>query len=188
MADMSWVLAAPSAPEAFCVIRVARTLVVGSFVVADASADCCDAEFECFGRDGFVGRVSGSAFGASGGAVVSGGGVVSVGVVSDSPVAVPVGADAPLLPVVGDSPLGEVAVVFFFDVGLEFEGAGEFSDDESEEEDDDDESPLSASAVPHPYPVMTAVPIPNATASPPIRPTYDAALMLDGPSVARRSR
>lgn len=141
---------------------MARTLLVGSFVAADESpAVFCGSEFGCFRADGFVGRVSASVsvvLGVPGVAVVSAGGVAPLDVVSESPVTVS---------------------VVFFGVGLEFEGdPAEFSDDESDA-DDEDESAPSAHAVPQPIPVITAVPIPNAKASVPIRPTYVAALMLD---------
>ncbi|HKP43950.1 hypothetical protein [Mycobacterium sp.] len=46
-----------------------------------------------------------------------------------------------------------------------------------EDESADDVSGVSAHAIPYPCPVTTATPTPSATAKPPTRPTYAAALM-----------
>ncbi|HET6731119.1 hypothetical protein [Mycobacterium sp.] len=59
-------------------------------------------------------------------------------------------------------------------------------DDEDEEAvdpvepvDDESDPVVSAVAAPHPHPVTTAAPTPKATANPPTRPTYAAALIVE---------
>jgi hypothetical protein len=149
------------------------TLLVGADVSgASAWVDFLDSDFLV---------AVGSAAGGESSAAV--GSALSVELVWAPPVltTTPGGACAVVDPVEVDVGLGSdvgSAVLVGLSAGSAESDAGVADVDESVDVDsDDDDSDDGVSAHATPYPVTTAAPTPRATAKPPTRPTYEAALM-----------